>query len=140
VAAGGGSGGLLLAADPPPPPGAVVVVADPVMPGFLDPLPEVGYRVLGVASDDRGGLPDALAEALRHDPAVVVLQPEGAYATAGTLTEGRAAELAEVFAAAPTRPWIDGDGAVGPLASAQPRSRGGVSPGRCVRARRYSKA
>jgi len=140
VAAGGGSEGLLLAVDAAAPPGALVAVEEPVMPGFLDTLAEVGYRVIGVASDDRGALPDALAEALRHDPAVVVLQPEGAYATAGTLTEERAAELAEVFAAAPTRPWIVEDDAVGPLASAQAPSLGGFFPERCVRVRSYCKA
>ncbi|MCA2205588.1 aminotransferase class I/II-fold pyridoxal phosphate-dependent enzyme [Nocardia rosealba] len=140
VAAGGGSEGLFLAVNAAAPDGALVAVEEPVMPGFLDTLTEVGYRVIGIAADEQGALPDSLAEALRRSPAVVVLQPEGAYATGGVLSPHRAAELAEVFAAAEAEPWIVEDDAVGPLAAAQAHSLGSWYPERCVRVRSYCKA
>ncbi len=140
VAAGGGSEGLFLAVDAAAPAGSLVAVEEPVMPGFLDTLADVGYQVVGIASDEQGALPDSLAAALRHDPSVVVLQPEGGYAAQGALTAGRAAELAAVLSAAASTPWIVEDDAVGPLAHAQAPSLGSYFPERTVRVRSYCKA
>ncbi len=140
VTASGGSEGLLLAVEAAAPPNALVAVEEPVIPGFLDTLAEVGYRVIGIDSDERGARPDSLAEALRQRPAVVVLQPEGAYAESGSLTSERAAELAAVLTAAEHRPWIVEDDAVGPLAHAQAPSLGAVFPESTVRVRSYCKA
>jgi DNA-binding transcriptional MocR family regulator len=140
VAAGGGSEGLFLAVHAAAPTGSLVAVEEPVMPGFLDTLADVGYEVAGIESDEFGALPDALAAVLRRSPSVVVLQPEGAYAARGALSEARAAELAEVLRAAETVPWIVEDDAVGPLAYAQAPSLGGFFPERSVRVRSYCKA
>ncbi|GAA1479889.1 hypothetical protein GCM10009624_03290 [Gordonia sinesedis] len=140
VAAGGGSEGLLLAVEAAAPAGSLIAVEEPIIPGFLDTLTEVGYRVVGIASDERGASPDALAEVVRDGPAAVVLQPEGAYSDLGALTDDRAAELAEVLDAAPTSPWIVEDDAVGPLATSQAPSLGRWFPDRSVRVRSYCKA
>ncbi|WP_446225334.1 aminotransferase class I/II-fold pyridoxal phosphate-dependent enzyme [Nocardia sp. IBHARD005] len=140
VAAGGGSEGLFLAVDAAAPAGSLVAVEEPVMPGFLDTLAEVGYRVIGIASDEQGALPDSLSAALRQSPSVVVLQPEGGYAAHGALSRERASELAQVLAAAESVPWLVEDDAVGPLARAQAPSLGSFFPDRCVRVRSYCKA
>ncbi|MGV9720236.1 aminotransferase class I/II-fold pyridoxal phosphate-dependent enzyme [Nocardia beijingensis] len=140
AAAGGGSEGLFLAVDAAAPAGSLVAVEEPVMPGFLDTLAEVGYEVLGIESDEQGALPGALAAVLRRRPSVVVLQPEGGYAMGGALSEDRATELAAVLAAAERVPWIVEDDAVGPLALAQAPSLGRWFPHRSVRVRSYCKA
>ncbi|WP_051175789.1 aminotransferase class I/II-fold pyridoxal phosphate-dependent enzyme [Nocardia exalbida] len=140
AAAGGGSEGLFLAVDAAAPAGSLVAVEEPVMPGFLDTLAEVGYEVLGIESDEQGALPDALAAVLRRQPSAVVLQPEGGYAMGGALSQDRATELAAVLAAAEQVPWIVEDDAVGPLALAQAPSLGRWFPRRSVRVRSYCKA
>ncbi|MEN0133738.1 MAG: aminotransferase class I/II-fold pyridoxal phosphate-dependent enzyme [Rhodococcus sp. (in: high G+C Gram-positive bacteria)] len=140
AAAGGGSEGLLLAVEAAAPAGALIAVEEPVMPGFLDTLTEVGYSVVGVASDEHGAIAESLAAALAREPAVVVLQPEGAYSAAGTLTSDRARELAGTLDAAAYVGWIVEDDAVGPLARAQAPSLGSYFPERTVRVRSYCKA
>lgn len=140
VAAGGGSEGLFLAVDAAAPAGSLVAVEEPVMPGFLDTLADVGYEVVGIESDEQGALADSLASALRREPSVVVLQPEGGYAACGALSADRAAELAEVLSSAKSMPWIVEDDAVGPLAHTQAPSLGSYFPARSVRVRSYCKA
>jgi DNA-binding transcriptional MocR family regulator len=140
VAASGGSEGLLLAVEAAAPPGSLVAVEQPVMPGFLDTLAEVGYRVVGIDSDDQGARADSLSEVLRDEPTVVVLQPEGAYSESGALTSDRARELAAVIEGVGRRPWIVEDDAVGPLARAQAPSLGNSFPDETVRIRSYCKA
>ncbi|WP_439031033.1 aminotransferase class I/II-fold pyridoxal phosphate-dependent enzyme [Gordonia terrae] len=140
VAAGGGSEGLLLAVEAAAPAGSVVAVEEPVMPGFLDTLAEVGYRVVGIASDESGARPDSFAAALDAEPAAIVLQPEGGYSAGGTLTPGRRSELVALVADADRTPWIVEDDAVGPLAGAQAPSLGEHLPDRTVRVRSYCKA
>ncbi|GAC67865.1 aminotransferase class I/II-fold pyridoxal phosphate-dependent enzyme [Gordonia soli] len=140
VAAGGGSEGLLLAVEAAAPAGSLVAVEEPVIPGFLDTLTEVGYEVIGIASDDEGARPESLADALTRRPVAVVLQPEGAYSAFGALSASRVAELVEVFQAADHLPWIVEDDAVGPLAQWQAPSVGETFGDRTVRVRSYCKA
>ncbi|MFD4367551.1 aminotransferase class I/II-fold pyridoxal phosphate-dependent enzyme [Rhodococcus sp. NPDC058521] len=140
VVAGGGSEGLFLAVDAVAPSGSLIAVEEPVMPGFLDTLRDVGYDVVGIESDENGAVPDSLAAALERGPSVVVLQPEGAYAALGTMSEQRAAELAAVLSAGRSLPWIVEDDAVGPLARSQAPSLGNHFPEHCVRVRSYCKA
>ncbi|WP_067672598.1 aminotransferase class I/II-fold pyridoxal phosphate-dependent enzyme [Nocardia miyunensis] len=140
VTASGGSEGLLLAVEAAAAPNSLVAVEEPVIPGFLDTLAEVGCRVIGIESDECGARAESLADALRQRPSVVVLQPEGAYSEAGSLTSQRATELAAVLAAAEHRPWIVEDDAIGPLAHAQAPSLGAAFPDTTVRVRSYCKA
>lgn len=140
VAAGGGSEGLLLAVEAAASPGELVAVEEPVIPGFLDTLEDVGYRVVGIRADEDGVCARSLAEVLALQPAVIVLQPEGAYSADGTLSASRTDEIAEVLAAADTRPWIVEDDAVGPLADEQAPSLGARFPDQTVRVRSYCKA
>ncbi|GAA2054792.1 aminotransferase class I/II-fold pyridoxal phosphate-dependent enzyme [Williamsia deligens] len=140
VAAGGGSEGLLLAVEAAASPGDLVAVEEPIIPGFLDTLEAVGYRVVGIESDDHGARPESLAAALALGPTVVVLQPEGAYAAGGVLDKERADALADVIENAGHTPWIVEDDAVGPLAVAQAPSLGDRLPHRTVRVRSYCKA
>lgn len=140
VAAGGGSEGLLLAVEATASPGELVAVEEPVIPGFLDTLEEVGYRVVGIAADEEGIVADSLAEVLEQRPAVIVVQPEGAYSATGSLSEARVLEIADVLETADHRPWIVEDDAVGPLARLQAPSLGTRFPDRTVRVRSYCKA
>ncbi|MGU3290900.1 aminotransferase class I/II-fold pyridoxal phosphate-dependent enzyme [Williamsia sp. M5A3_1d] len=140
VAAGGGSEGLLLAVEAAASPGDLVAVEEPVIPGFLDTLEDVGYRVVGIRSDEHGACARSLAEVLEQRPAVIVLQPEGAYSADGTLSATRVDEIAEVLAASEVRPWIVEDDAVGPLALDQAPSLGARYPAQTVRVRSYCKA
>ncbi|MFW0785144.1 aminotransferase class I/II-fold pyridoxal phosphate-dependent enzyme [Gordonia sp. CPCC 206044] len=140
MAASGGSEGLLLAVEAAAPAGTLIAVEEPVMPGFLDTLADAGYQVIGIAADEHGARADSLAEVLDAAPSVLVLQPEGGYSCAGSLSDRRAAELAAVLATTQRQPWIVEDDAVGPLADAQAPSLGQWYPHQTVRVRSYCKA
>jgi DNA-binding transcriptional MocR family regulator len=74
-----------------------VIVEDPGFPPIFDLLEHVGAVRVPVALDEDGMRPDALAEALRLRPSVIVLQPRAQNPTGRSLTRVRAQELARVI-------------------------------------------
>ena len=117
--------------------GGPVGVEEPVSPGYLDLLRQLGIEAIGVRADQHGPTVASVADAVRRGATALVLQPSGAYAMTGALTAERAGELAR--AVGPDT-WVVEDDSAGPLASAEPPSLGGHLPGRVVRIRSYCKA
>jgi len=139
MTASGGAEALVLAIEAVAPAGSAVAVDEPLAPGVLDTIRVLGLTAVGVASDDDGPLPEALAAALDAGAAAFVLQPGAPFAVRHALTEERAAQLADVVAAHEGA-WVIEDDAVGPLEPSPTPSLGERLPGRVLRIRSYCKA
>lgn len=120
--------------------GGPIGVEEPVSPGYLDILRQLGIEAFGVRADEHGPIVESVIDALRRGATALVLQPSGAYALSGALSAGRAAELSEVISATSPTTWIIEDDSAGPLASTEPVSLGTHDPERVVRIRSYCKA
>lgn len=120
--------------------GGRIAVEEPVSPGYLDILRQLGIEPVAVAADGEGPTVAAVAAALEHDVNAVILQPSGAYARSGALTAARAGELAEVISRTGPDVWIVEDDSAGPLAGAEPATLGNYLPDRLLRVRGYCKA
>lgn len=97
-----------------------VVVEDISLPAFYDLIESCGAVAIGVATDEEGMLPDALAASLAVRPTAIVLQSRAHNPTGISMTARRARELAEVIAERPVLVIEDdatGDIASSPLAS-----------------------
>ncbi|WP_448642396.1 aminotransferase-like domain-containing protein [Geodermatophilus sp. URMC 63] len=95
-------------------PGAVVAVEDPTYLAALQAFGLAGARVVGVASDEHGIDPDALADVVaRERPALLYLVPTFANPTGRTLPAERRAAVAELAARAGF--WIVEDDPYGEL-------------------------
>ncbi|MFC0534234.1 aminotransferase class I/II-fold pyridoxal phosphate-dependent enzyme [Phytohabitans kaempferiae] len=138
--AGGGSEALMLATEAAAPAGSVVAVEEPVTPGYLDTLIDLGLRVVGVAADDQGPTPQSLHAALARKPATLVLQPSAGFALEGALTTPRAAELANIIGREAPDIWVLEDDATGALTGLEAPSLGTQLPDRVLRIRSYCKA
>jgi DNA-binding transcriptional MocR family regulator len=115
-----------------------VAVENPCFPPLLDLLDAVGAEAVPVDLDDDGPLPASLAAALASGATVVHLQPRAQNPTGASLTEARAAALADVL-----RPGsavvIENDSA-GAVATTPLVSLAERLPGRVVHIRSFSKS
>ncbi|GAA2589705.1 aminotransferase class I/II-fold pyridoxal phosphate-dependent enzyme [Winogradskya consettensis] len=117
-----------------------VLVENPAFPPVLDLLEAVGATVVGVALDEHGMRPDALASALRaYDPVAVYLQPRAHNPTGVSLSARRVEELADALAAYPQVTIVEDDHA-GDIATAPPVSLGTRLPHRTVHVAGFSKS
>jgi DNA-binding transcriptional MocR family regulator len=116
-----------------------VLVENPTFPPLLDLLESVGASVVGVAVDEEGMRPDALAAALACAPTAVYLQPRAHNPTGASMTRRRADALAAALAGHPGVVVVEDDHA-GDIASAAPVSLGRRLPGRTVRVHSFSKS
>jgi DNA-binding transcriptional MocR family regulator len=117
-----------------------VLVENPAFPPMLDLLEAVGATVVGVAIDEHGMRPDALALALTQcDPVAVYLQPRAHNPTGASMTQARADKLARVLAGHPAVTVIEDDHA-GDIATAPPVSLGRRLPDRTVHVLSFSKS
>jgi DNA-binding transcriptional MocR family regulator len=146
--AGGGTEALLLATSAAAVRGSVVAVDEPVVPGFLDTLADLGITAVGVAADEHGPTPASLRAALERNPVAFVFQPGAPFGIDHTVSVDRVTELAEVIAdhnAAATSAgmpemWVIEDDSIGPLTTRDVRSMGPLLPGQVLRIRSYCKA
>jgi DNA-binding transcriptional MocR family regulator len=79
-------------------PGDAVAVEDPGWPGVLDLARALGLRLVPVAVDERGMVPDQLAAAQRAGARAVVLTPRGHNPCGSAFDAARAGELREALA------------------------------------------
>lgn len=140
MTAGGGTEALLLATAAAAPPGSIVAVDEPVVPGYLETLRDLGVTAIGLSSDEHGPTPESLREAIDAGAVAFVFQPGGPFALDRSVSQRRATELAEVVLAHPSPVWVIEDDSVGPLALETPPSMGEVIPDRVLRIRTFCKA
>ncbi|QEO14562.1 PLP-dependent aminotransferase family protein [Agromyces intestinalis] len=121
-------------------PGDVVAVEDPTCVRNLALLRAAGARVVPIASDADGPLPESVAAALEQGLTMLAFQPVAAVPLGASLTRRRRDELAELIANAPAPPWILEEDPAGPLGGRHPgggttrgESLGAVLPDRVLR-------
>jgi DNA-binding transcriptional MocR family regulator len=119
--------------------GDLALVENPCFPPLIDLLETLGVRVVGVATDACGMLPDRLATALARRPAAVFLQPRALNPTGASWSPSRAASLAAVLSQHPSVYVVEDDSA-GDLASGPLLSLGTHLPRQTVHVRSFSKS
>ncbi|AFR46921.1 aminotransferase class I/II-fold pyridoxal phosphate-dependent enzyme [Gordonia sp. KTR9] len=137
--AGGGTEALLLAIEAAAPVGSTIAVDEPLGPGVLDTIRDLGLIAIGIGTDAHGPRADELDAALRAGASAFVFQPGAPFGVDHVVTDERAGELARVLERHPAV-WIIEDDSIGPLESEPLPSLGGVFPDRVVRIRSYCKA
>lgn len=115
-----------------------VVMEDPGFPPLIDMLERTGAEVVGVAMDDAGIRPDALAHALASDPVIVFVQPRAQNPTGTSMSVDRAAQLAEILAGSSA--LIVEDDHSGDIATGPDVSLGTHLPEQTLHIRSYSKS
>jgi DNA-binding transcriptional MocR family regulator len=138
--AGGGTEALLLATAAAAPPGSLVAIDEPVVPGYLETLADLGVTPIGLDSDQFGPTPASLRAALDAGAVAFVFQPGGPFALDRSVSQQRADELAAVIRDFPRVVWVVEDDSIGPLAIEQPPSMGASIPDRVLRIRSFCKA
>lgn len=94
----GAQEGIFLAAQALVSPGAVVLVEDPTYTIAIQAFRLSGARLVGVASDDEGMVPDALAGAIaEHAPAFVYLVPTFSNPTGRCMSAERRRAVADIL-------------------------------------------
>jgi DNA-binding transcriptional MocR family regulator len=120
-------------------PGDHVLVENPTFPPLLDLFQLAGARVVGLALDDEGVRPDALARALRLRPAALYLQPRAQNPTGISTTPERVKALAATLEESPRTVVVEDDHQ-GDIAWSGPVSVGRYLPDRTVRIQSFSKS
>ena len=138
--AGGGTEALLLATAAAAPPGSIVAIDEPVVPGYLETLRDLGVTPIGLSSDEHGPTVESLREALARGAVAFVFQPGGPFALDRSVSEQRVRELALVIRDHTSPVWVIEDDSIGPLAVETPPSMGALIPDRVLRIRSFCKA
>ncbi|MCU1550750.1 MAG: GntR family transcriptional regulator [Glaciihabitans sp.] len=138
--AGGGTEALLLATAAAAPPGSIVAIDEPVVPGYLETLKDLGVTPIGLSSDESGPTVESLRDALARGAVAFVFQPGGPFALDRSVSEERVRELAAAIREHPTPVWVIEDDSIGPLAVQTPPSMGAVIPEQVLRVRSFCKA
>lgn len=138
--AGGGTEALLLAIEAAAPPGSIIAVDEPLGPGVLDTVRDLGITAIGVSSDEQGPRPESLAVALQAGAVAFVFQPGAAFSLQHAVTERRVAELARVVRDNDHPVWVVEDDALGPLERQPAPTLGVALPQQVLRIRSYCKA
>jgi DNA-binding transcriptional MocR family regulator len=89
--------------------GDAVAIEDPSFPGLVDLLNVAGYRIVPVAIDEEGPLPDAVDAALARGCQAVIVTPRGQNPTGAALSPRRAADLRGIFGRYPLVLLIEND-------------------------------
>ncbi|MBA1346966.1 PLP-dependent aminotransferase family protein [Rhizobium sp. WYCCWR 11146] len=103
--------------------GSSVAIEHPTAMRLLDILEDLGVKIIPVACDGEGPLPDSLREALRQRPAAFLFQPRLHSVTGVTVSSSRLGQLGDVLEDSDTL-VIEDDG-VGDVSAAPPQSLGG---------------
>ncbi|MBY3235462.1 PLP-dependent aminotransferase family protein [Rhizobium laguerreae] len=103
--------------------GSSVAIEHPTAMRLLDILEDLGVKIIPVACDGEGPLPDSLREALQQRPAAFLFQPRLHSVTGVTVSSSRLGQLGEVLEDSDTL-IIEDDG-VGDVSAAPPQSLGG---------------
>lgn len=119
-----------------------VVVENPGFPPVFDLLEHYGIEKLPVELDEEGVRPDSLAEALKHSPAAIVLQPRTQNPGGVSMTVDRARELARVIRTSRNadHTMVIEDDHSGEISSSADVSLGMYLPERVVHIRSFSKS
>ncbi|PDS40022.1 GntR family transcriptional regulator [Rhizobium anhuiense] len=104
-------------------PGSSVAIEHPTAMRLLDILEDLGVKIIPVACDGDGPLPDSLREALQQRPAAFLFQPRLHSVTGTTVSASRLDQLGDVLEGSDTL-VIEDDG-VGDVSAAPPHSLGG---------------
>ena len=104
-------------------PGSSVAIEHPTAMRLLDILEDLGVKIIPVACDSDGPLPDSLREALQQRPAAFLFQPRLHSVTGTTVSASRLDQLGDVLEGSDTL-VIEDDG-VGDVSAAPPHSLGG---------------
>lgn len=140
MTAGGGTEALLLATAAAAPPGSTIAVDEPVVPGYLETLGDLGVTPIGLSSDEHGPTAESLRAALAAGAIAFVFQPGGPFALDRSVSQQRANELAAVVREHSETVWVIEDDSVGPLAIETPPTMGVLIPDRVIRIRSFCKA
>lgn len=119
-------------------PGSSVAIEHPTAMRLFDILEDLGVRIIPVACDNDGPLPDLLREALRQRPAAFLFQPRLHSVTGITVSASRLDQLAAVLEDSDTL-IIEDDG-VGDVSAAPPHSLGGRFAERTIHILSHSKS
>ncbi|ANP89085.1 PLP-dependent aminotransferase family protein [Rhizobium leguminosarum] len=103
--------------------GSSVAIEHPTAMRLLDILEDLGVKIIPVACDGEGPLPDSLREALQQRPAAFLFQPRLHSVTGVTVSSSRLGQLGDVLEDSDTL-VIEDDG-VGDVSAAPPQSLGG---------------
>ena len=138
LAVGGGYEGVQLLITASTVPGDRIAVENPTSARLLDLVDQRTDRIMTVACDSEGPVPDSVRTALQDKPAIFIYQPRAHTPCGHGLSERRCTELAEIFQGSSTL-IIEDDG-TGDIAETPLRSIGRFLPDRTVLVRSYSKA
>lgn len=103
--------------------GSSVAIEHPTAMRLLDILEDLGVKIIPVACDGEGPLPDSLREALQQRPAAFLFQPRLHSVTGVAVSSYRLGQLGDVLEDSDTL-IIEDDG-VGDVSAAPPQSLGG---------------